>query len=178
MKVNKIFLTLSLLFFSIISLGATQSNLSPTQKTDAQIIETIIQINSNEIAVSKEAEKRTSNPAVKQFAQMMIKDHSSNREAIKNLATKIKLTPESSDNSKALKQKGEDLLKNLKTVPKSDFDKTYMQAMVSGHQEVLAALDNNFLPHATNPELKQFLTATRAAVAHHLEAAKETLGKL
>lgn len=174
MKIIKSLLAFSLLFFSLISLAATTpATLSPTQQTDAQILKAIIQINTNEIKVSKLAEKRTNNTAVKQFAQMMVTDHSKNRQDAKALATKITITPMTSAKSDTLKQNGVAELKTLKSTKQSDFDKTYMDAMVKGHQAVLAAIDNDLLPKANNADLKNFLTATRAAVAHHLEEAQK-----
>ena len=178
MKLNKLVLSFSLFFISLISFGIAQASLSPTQKNDAQILKTLIQINTNEIDAAKIAEKRANNPEIQGFAEMMIKDHSQNRTEVKSLAYKMKIIPRTSDQSKALKQKGKKELKKLKLVSKANFDKTYMQAMVKGHQEALNIIDNDFLPTANDPELKQLLTATRTVVFHHLQVAKDILNKL
>jgi putative membrane protein len=108
----------------------------------------------------------------------MVKDHSGVNKAATDLATKLKVTPEDNDTSKALKAGGEKNLAHLKTLKGAAFDKAYIDHEVAYHQQVLDALDKTLIPNAQNAELKALLTKTRPAFVAHLEHAKQVQSKL
>ena len=62
----------------------------------------------------------------------------------------------------------------MKVGPTTQFSisKAYIDAMVKGHTEALAVLDNKLIPKATTQAVKDHLAATREHVAHHLERAE------
>lgn len=143
------------------------------QKKDGQIVEILMIIDAGEIKAAKVALKRTSKPNVKDFANLMIRDHGKNLQEAKKLG----ISPVVSEKSKLLEKNGKNGLKNLKSVPENEFNKTYIDAMVTGHKQALEALDTELLPKASSPELIKFLKATRIAVKHHLEMAEEMQNK-
>lgn len=191
---NKLILIFSTLFFSCFALIAnaqtnTQTNdqTNPPQATTApaatalnagQILEILMVVNKHEIKTGALALKRSQNADVKDFAKLMIQDHTQNLKDAKALAQKFKIKPAPSVVSIALQAKGKAGMKNLKTVAQNQFDTTYMNAMVQGHQDVLDAIDQKLLPNASNPDVKNYLQATRDKVAQHLARAKEISAKL
>lgn len=151
---------------------ASQSGLTAAQKADGQIIEMLMVINTNEINASNEALKRTSDSAVKTFAQSMVTAHNENLQDFQNLSKQINIAPIDTSKSEYMQSRGQKELKTLSSVSASKFDMTYANAMVKGHQSALNVIDNKLLPQAANANLKALLTSTRAVVVHHLQMAQ------
>ena len=112
---------------------------------------------------------------------MLKTDHEKNYEETLALAKKLNVEV-SFKGAKAMtiKQKGRQDLAQIVSMPTgAGFDKSFVTAMIKGHTEALRIIDAELLPGmSTNPEVKSHLTMTRAAVAHHLEAAKELQEKI
>jgi putative membrane protein len=145
---------------------------------DAQIASIVVTANQVDIDAGKLAESRAQNADVKAFGELMVKDHTGVNKAATDLVTKLKVTPEDNDTSKALKAGGEKNLAHLKTLKGAAFDKAYIDHEVTYHQQVLDALDKTLIPNAQNAELKALLVKTRPAFVAHLEHAKQLQSKL
>ena len=147
---------------------------------DAQIAHIVVTANQVDVDAGKVAQTRASNAEVKKFAQQMIADHEGvNKQAVA-LATRLKVTPQDNDTSKALKAGGDKNIANLKTLSGAAFDKAYVDQEVGYHQAVLDAIDKTLIPGASNADLKALIVKVRPAIAAHLEHAKHiqsTLGK-
>ena len=139
---------------------------------DAQIASIVVTANQVDIDAGKLAASKASNPQVKEFAAMMVRDHTSvNKQAV-DLATRLKVTPQDNATSQALKSGGETNVANLQTLKGEAFDKAYMDHEVAYHQQVLDAVDKTLIPGAQNAELKDLLVKTRPAFIAHLAHAK------
>lgn len=57
-----------------------------------------------------------------------------------------------------------------------EFGQAYVAAMVKGHTEVLAMIDNELMKSAQNESLTKRLAETREHVAMHLEHGKKLQG--
>jgi putative membrane protein len=145
---------------------------------DAQIASIVVTANQVDIDAGKLAESRSQNADVKAFGELMVKDHTGVNKAATDLVTKLKVTPEDNDTSKALKAGGEKNLAHLKTLKGAAFDKAYIDHEVTYHQQVLDALDKTLIPNAQNAELKALHVKTRPAFVAHLEHAKQLQSKL
>ena len=140
--------------------------------TDPQIAAIVVAANKVDIEAAQYAKKHTKNAKVKQFANLMIKDHTSvNKQAVA-LVTKLGVTPEENDTSKSLTDGGKQNLDNLKTLKGKDFDKAYAEHEVAYHEQVLKAIDDTLIPNAKNEELKDLITKVRPAFQTHLDHAK------
>lgn len=142
-----------------------------------QIMEDLIVINNNEINAAKVALKRSSNASVKHFARVIIEDHSQNLNKTRSLADALNLTPMASERSNMLKKLGKNEVQKLNSVPSRKFNRTYLEAMINGHEKVLNIIDE-LLSVASNPRVIEHLKATREKVAAHLRLARQTLNKL
>ena len=129
-------------------------------------------INSHEIAAGRQALDKGVSGDVAAFAQMMIDQHGENREK-----TAAFDPDESSAQAQAQKARGEQELATLAQKSGDDYARAYVDAMVKGHTEALAALDDSLIPAATRPEVKAHLASTREHVAQHLERAKALQGR-
>ncbi len=146
--------------------------------TDPQIAAIVVTANQVDIDAGMLAKSKASSPAVKGFAQQMITDHTNvNREAT-TLVTRLKVTPQENDTSKALKKGGDDNLAALKQLSEAAFDRAYVTHEVTYHQQVIDALDDTLIPNAKNTELKDLLIKVRPAFVAHLEHAKNVQASL
>lgn len=140
--------------------------------TDPQIAAIVVAANSVDVDAGKVAAAKTKNVEVKKFAQQMITDHTAVNKSAVELVTKLKVTPEENDTSKALKDGGVQNLASLKKLKGKTFDKAYVAHEVDFHQQVLDAIDKTLIPSAKNAELKALLEKVRPAIAAHLDHAK------
>ena len=148
--------------------------------SDAQIAQIVVTANQVDIDAGKLAKSKASSKDVKDFAQLMITDHSGVNKSATELVTKLHVTPEPSATSDSLKQGGEQNLAALKKLSGSGFDRAYVDHEVAYHEAVIGAVDNTLIPNAKNAELKALLIKVRPAFVAHLAHAKElqaSLGK-
>lgn len=147
---------------------------APPPLTDAEIAAVTKAANDGEIEHGKLAKTMAKDKKVKDFAAMMVKDHTDANKRQDKLVKKAAITPAESELSKRLtddaKAKGETLKGTAKG---ADFDKAYIDIQVEMHTAVLAAIDTQLLPGAQNADLKTELTEMRTKVEGHLNQAKE-----
>jgi putative membrane protein len=88
-----------------------------------------------EVELAKMAKERASSPEVKQFAQMMIDDHTKAGDQLKQIASTYAIAPDNKTDDKH-----QNLVDKLSKVKGRDFDKQYMDAMVDDHQDAVGDL--------------------------------------
>jgi putative membrane protein len=165
-------------FAMAMSLGLLAAAAHAAGPTDPQIAAIVVAANQVDIDAGKLAAQMSHTKDVRDFAQLMITDHTGVNKSAVDLVTKLKVTPEDNSTSESLKSGGEENLKNLKTLNGAAFDKAYVDHEVAYHQLVLDAIDKALIPNATNAELKALLVKVRPAFAAHLEHAKRIQASL
>ncbi len=141
--------------------------------TDPQIAAIGVAANSVDIEAGQLAKSTSTNPEVQKFAEMMITDHTSVNKSASDLVTKLGVTPEDNDTSKALKDEGTTNIGKLKELKGAAFDKAYVSHEVDYHVAVLATIDQVLVPNAKNAELTALTVKVRPAIAAHLEHARK-----
>ncbi|UYL07868.1 DUF4142 domain-containing protein [Bdellovibrio sp. SKB1291214] len=139
---------------------------------DTHITEIMKTANTGEIDAGKLAKKRATKDSVKTFAEKMVKEHTDNRDKVKEISKDQDIKMVDSDESKMLKDDAKKKIKDLKKVKGGEFDKAYMGTQVAMHQQLLDDLDQKLIPQAKNPKLKSYLEETRTHVQNHLNDAK------
>ena len=120
-----------------------------------------------EIAVCQLALQKTTNPAVKSFAEKMIKDHSSIDGEIANLArSKNYELPD----SVSLKQKATYDL--LKAHSGTGFDEAFMKHNVSDHEQDIKDFSEE-ANETTDADIKSFALTTLKTLHEHFELARK-----
>jgi putative membrane protein len=158
--------------------AAQRSGAAPAL-TDPQIAHAAVTANAVDVEVAKLATAESKNPAVRNFAQMMITDHTAVIGKATDLAKKLGVTPADNAVSRSLWSGAKEAEAGLEKTKGAAFDRAYMDREVAYHQAVLQALDSTLIPGASNAELKSLLQAVRPAITAHLERAKSiraTLG--
>ena len=119
-----------------------------------------------EVEVSKLANERAMSPRVKNFAEMMVRDHSATNDELKTIARgkNVNLPAE-------LGGKNADHVKDLSSKTGHDFDKAYMKMMVSDHKDVIDAFEKT-AKDGTDPEVKTFASQKLPTLRMHLDSAK------
>ncbi len=140
--------------------------------TDPQIAAIVVTANQVDIDAGKLAQATSHSAQVRDFAQLMVKDHTGVNQAATDLVTRLHVTPESNPTSDSLEQGGKQNLANLHKLSGTAFDKAYVDHEVTYHQAVLDAVDHTLIPSASNAELKALLVKVRPAFVAHLEHAK------
>jgi putative membrane protein len=146
--------------------------------TDANVVDALTAANQGEVDYSNVAVQKATNPSVKEFAQMMVKDHSTMLDAVKSLSSKLNVTPAPNDKVNDLQKESQKDIADLngKTVGK-DFDHEFMEEQVDMHQETLDLL-NDLDSKTTNADLKAAIAEAKPKVQAHLDQAKAIKDKV
>lgn len=167
-------------FAAVFLLSAGASWTADNAPNDAQIAAIVVTANQVDIDAGKLALTKASAAKVKEFAQLMITDHSGVNQAASDLVTKLHVKPEPGPTSESLKKGGDEKRAGLQKLSGASFDRAYVDNEVAYHQAVLDAVDKTLIPSARNAELKALLVKVRPAFVAHLEHAKQlqaTLGQ-
>lgn len=168
----------TLRYIGILSLLFVVPALAANAPNDAQIAAIVVAANQVDIDAGKLAQATSTNPEVKQFADMMVMDHASVNKSAVELVTKLGVTPEPNATSKSLTDGGKENVAHLKTLSGKAFDKAYTEHEVAYHEQVIDAIDTVLIPNAKNEELKALLVKVRPAFVTHLEHAKRIQSEL
>jgi putative membrane protein len=158
--------------------GAAVATASDNAINDAQIAAIVVTANQVDIDAGKLAASRSEAARVKEFAQLMVTDHSGVNKSATELAAKLKVVPEANATSQSLKKGGDENLATLNKLSGAAFDRAYVAHEVVYHQAVLDALDKSLIPNAKNAELKALIVKVRPAFVAHLEHAKQLQASL
>lgn len=114
-----------------------------------------------EVTISQDVLSRLTDPRIRDFAQMMITDHSSANTQLTQLATRKGVE------IPALKPKVEQKWAG-KT---SDVDEDYIKAMVKDHDEAVELFEK--AQKSDDPEIAAFAQQTLPTLRHHLAMARD-----
>jgi len=146
--------------------------------SDGQIVKLTSVVDSGEIDQAKLAKERASDARVKQFAAMMIKQHTQSKQKGDKLAKQASITPEESPVATELANGSSSMMQTLRDAEGREFDALYIDGQVSQHAKVLGLLENQLIPSAANEQLKGALVEARTMVSNHLTEAKDIQQKL
>jgi putative membrane protein len=156
---------------------ASQSNSaasasSPSTNSDQAFVTKAAQGNSAEVELGKIVAAKSKDPSVKQFAQMLVKDHTTALNELQELAqTKnLNFNDDLTDDAKALQAK-------LSSDSGKQLDKDYMDGMVEDHQKDVQDFTDQS-EKAKDPDVKQWAGKTLPTLQKHLEKAQQIDAKL
>lgn len=135
---------------------------------DRDWIEDQLEDGQAEINLAQLATERATDPQVKEFAQMMVKDHQAAADELKQAASAANVqvnAPAELDNDH------KDLHEDLSKLSGRDFDRKYIDAMVDEHQEAVNELEKK--TDSDNMQIRQWASKTIPTVRQHLDRAKQ-----
>lgn len=117
-----------------------------------------------EVALGKLAQQKTTNVQIKDFAAMMVTDHSKANDALMAIAKTKNITLPATVDADHQKK-----MDDLSKLTGKDFDKAYVDAMVDGHKSTLTLMQNE-AKNGSDADLKAFAANTAPTVQTHLDA--------
>jgi putative membrane protein len=131
-------------------------------RSDKSFVEDAIKHGREEVAISQVAAERATNPKVKEYAQMIVSDHTGVNGELTTLAAAkgVSVSAKEVDVDKWNK-------KNAKS-----FDEDYIDKMISGHKDALDLFEKE-AKKGTDPELTALAAKTVSALQTHLAKAQE-----
>jgi len=118
-----------------------------------------------EVALGKLAQTKAANAQVKNFADMMVKDHSKANDELMAIAKQKNITLPAAPDAEHQKK-----MDDLSKLSGKDFDKAYIDAMVDGHKKVLDMMKMGS-DKCADSDLKAFAAKMVSPVQMHLDAA-------
>lgn len=145
--------------------GDAQIASAKSGNPDALFLTETAHMSHAEIAASQLALKKASNPQVKQFAQMMIDDHTRGNQQLMQLAQQKGLDlPKRPDE---LHTKGAAAMANMSG---QDFDREYMSCMTSDHAKLLSSAEDK-AQYAKDPDVRAFAQSQIPVLREHYNMA-------
>jgi len=150
------------------SSSASSSNSNTTANADQKFVEDAAKGNRAEVELGKMVAAKATNPAVKQFAQRMVKDHTEALNQLQQLAQSKNITlPD------GLPSDAQDLQQKLSNDHGKQLDSDYMSGMVEDHEKDV----HEFQDAAQNlkdPDLKQWASKTLPILQQHCKWRKQS----
>lgn len=119
-----------------------------------------------EVEAGKLAEEKGTSADVKEFAAMMIKDHTAANEKLKGIATQKNLKVST---DAQLLDKTKSMILKLRSA--KSFDQAYANNQVKAHEATIEIFEDE-VKNGDDAELKEFATATLPTLKAHLDQAK------
>jgi putative membrane protein len=125
-----------------------------------------------EVELGNLASQNASNPAVKQFGQRMVSDHTQANNRLQQIAQQkgMTLPDDLPDDAKQLKDR-------LTQEKGTQFDRTYIQNMVQDHHKDVAEFQQE-ADQGQDPDIKNFAATTLPVLKQHLQLAQTDLSKI
>jgi putative membrane protein len=120
-----------------------------------------------EIQAGQLAEQKGTAKDVKEYAQLMIKDHTAAADKLKAIATQKNITLPATLTPDAQKK-----LDDLQKEGGNKFDKDYMAMMVSDHKKVISAFEDES-KNGSDADIRSFADSTLHTLRVHLEKAQK-----
>ena len=150
---------------------------------DTEFVEDAASSGMTEVKLGELAQQKAQNAEVKQFAEMMVRDHTKGGEALKQVASRHSITMPSQPDDEH-----NELINRLSQQSGAEFDREYMDAMVESHEEMVDLLQTRASEDrfgedkgTVRPEgsdnpveatLNQYASNTLPTARQHLEEAK------
>lgn len=149
-----------------------QTSTNQQMPTGKDFIKKVAEINLGEVALGKLAQQKASDPAVKEFGKLMEQDHSNAQDQLRTLAQQKGVTLPSGPGAE-----GNNLKQQLSSTSGNQFDKTYVEHMLSGHKKAIAMLENE-VENGQDQAIKNFAEKVLPTIQDHIRIAENIAGQM
>jgi putative membrane protein len=139
--------------------------------TDQKFLDMAAQTDMLEAHLGQMAADQAANPAVKEYAQMLVTDHTADYQQLTALAAKAGLTVPT-----ALDSAHNKMIAPFEKLKGAAFDAQYIHTMIAGHTEAIGVYTKES-GDAQNADVKAYAGATLPALNKHLDSAKDLAKK-
>jgi putative membrane protein len=138
----------------------------PATTPDSKALAFLHHKNNEEIQAGMLASQKGSSPAVREYGEMLARDHRAADDKVSASAKAQGVLVMSNE------KPHEDPLAKLRTLEGSDFDKAFAKEMISGHEKVISKLEK-MRAEVTNSSTRQLIDDTLPTLRTHLEKARQ-----
>lgn len=135
--------------------------------SDVEMAHVAVTANHTDIAYAHLALAFSENPAVREFAEVMIRDHSAVNEAVATLAAKLNVEAKDNALSRQLRGDAERIKNELSRLRGVEFDRRYAENELRYHQAVNELVEKTFIPNIENADVKQAFQQALAIFRGH-----------
>jgi putative membrane protein len=159
-------------------MAITQPAAAQAAKLDDPTIVAIFDAaNTWDIETGALAEKKGTTKEVRDYGEMLARDHKAVRQMGRDLAAKLGVTPTPPKNFGMAKDHAT-AVSNLKAANGKAFDRAFLQHEVAFHKAVIDAMNTTLLPSLQNEEVKTLVKKVEPAFNAHMMAAQNLLDKM
>jgi putative membrane protein len=145
---------------------------APRALDDPTIVAIFDAANTADIETGKLAAKRGHSKQVREFGEMLARDHAQVRQLGRDLATKLHVTP-TPPKDDASASAHTTAMTRLRTLHGAEFDHAFLQHEVAFHKAVIDAVTTTLLPAIQNAEVKALVVKVAPAFQAHMAAAQQ-----
>jgi len=157
---------------AVLVLATARGDESAKSGTDQTFVHKATAAGLAEVNLGTIAAKQASDPAVKKFGAMMVKDHTKANKELLSLANTKELKSATS-----MDEMHEKLSAKLLKLSGAEFDREYMASQVKDHEEAVALFEKQS-KGGKDEDLRAWAKKTLPDLRHHLKMAKSIHGKL
>lgn len=144
---------------------------------DPTIVAIFDAANTADIETGALAAKRGHSKKVRDFGEMLARDHAHVRQLGRDLAARLGVTPTPPADDASAKNHAA-AMKRLSTLEGAEFDHAFLQHEVAFHKAVIDAVQTTLLPAIHNAEVKALVVKVTPAFEAHMLAAQQLDGTL
>jgi len=143
---------------------------------DATIVAIFDAANTVDIETGRLAAERGSTEAVRQYGEMLARDHGAVRQQGSDLAAELRVTPTPPAGDASAKAHAR-AMTTLRALEGEAFDRAFLQHEIGFHKGVIDAIERTLLPAIRNDELRALVVKVAPAFQAHMVRAEHLLGK-
>jgi len=161
------------LALALVSIAAAkQNNWNQNMPTGKAFINKAAEINLGEIALGRLAVEKSNDPAIRDFGNRMVQDHTQAEGELQTLAKKegVTLPTKPGPAVSSLEQQ-------LSSSSEQQFNKLYMDHMLSGHKGAIDTFENE-IEHGNSPAIKDYAETVLPVIQDHVRIAEDVAGTM
>jgi putative membrane protein len=167
----------ALVVLSVGSLAATRSAPERARALDDPTIVAIFDAaNTWDMETGALAARKGTTKEVRDYGEMIARDHAAVRQMGRDIATKLHVTPTPPKDFGMAKDHAA-AMKSLEAAQGKAFDRAFLQHEVAFHRAVIDAINTTLLPSLHNEEVKDLVKKVAPAFDAHMQAAQNLLDK-
>jgi putative membrane protein len=143
---------------------------------DPTIVAIFDAANSWDVETGTMAEKKGSTKEVRDYGEMIARDHKAVRQLGRDLAAKLGVTPTPPRNFGMAKDHAA-AVSQLQAANGKAFDRAFLQHEVAFHKAVIDAINTTLLPSLQNEDVKSLVKKVAPAFQAHMAAAQNLLDR-
>jgi putative membrane protein len=160
-------MTLAAVVGSIVCCWPVLARTSNSHKSDAAFLDTVAQSDMTIVHIGKIAEERAEASNLKDFAKMLVQDHTKDYEELTALAAK------SGDKiPTAIDKQNNQTISKLDKDKGKTFDHAFLSAEATEHEKLLSAFKHE-ANHGSNPDIKAYANKVLPNLERHLHTAED-----